>query len=110
MTTEPVELAALIEARDRMIKELQADLDADERRFLLSLVRAEPDWKALGVAHAADLPAIRWKLQNLTRLKGKRPEQFELQYTARRLADALKRRGVTEKVLQEAMKEIAENS
>jgi hypothetical protein len=26
------------------------------------------------------------------------------------LADALKRRGVTEKVLQEAMKEIAENS
>ena len=35
--------------------------------------------------------------------------QFD-QYTARRLADALKRRGVTEKVLQEAMKEIAENS
>jgi len=32
--------------------------------------------------------------------------QFD-QYTARRLADALKRRGVTEKVLQEAMKEIA---
>ena len=35
--------------------------------------------------------------------------QFD-QYTARRLADALKRRGVTEKVLQEAMKEIAESS
>jgi len=34
--------------------------------------------------------------------------QFD-QYTARRLADALKRRGVTEKVLQEAMKEIAES-
>jgi len=28
-------------------------------------------------------------------------------YTARRLADALKRRGVTEKGLKEAMKEIA---
>jgi predicted nucleotidyltransferase component of viral defense system len=82
MTTDPVKLAALMEARDRMIKELPASLDADERRFLLSLVRAEPDWKALGLAHAADLPAIRWKLQNLTRLKGKRPEQFELQYTA----------------------------
>jgi Nucleotidyl transferase AbiEii toxin, Type IV TA system len=82
MTTDPVELSALIEARARMIKELQAGLDADERSFLLSLVRAEPDWKALGVAHAVDLPAIRWKLQNLTRLKGKRPEQFELQYSA----------------------------
>jgi predicted nucleotidyltransferase component of viral defense system len=89
MTTEPIELAALVEARDRMIRELQAGLDANERRFLLSLVRAEPDWKALGIAHARDLPAIRWKLQNLTRLKGKRPEQFELQYTA--LAERLDR-------------------
>jgi hypothetical protein len=43
----------------------------------------------LGIAHARDLPAIRWKLQNLTRLKGKRPEQFELQYTA--LAERLDR-------------------
>ena len=82
MTSEPVEFAALVEARDRMIRELQAGLDADERRFLLSLVRAEPDWQTLGIAHASDLPAIRWKLQNLTRLKREQPEQFELQYTA----------------------------
>jgi predicted nucleotidyltransferase component of viral defense system len=82
MTTEPVELAALIEARDQMIKELHTGLDPDERRFLLSLVRAEPDWKALGVAHVSDLPAVRWKLQNLVRLKRERPKQFELQYTA----------------------------
>jgi hypothetical protein len=34
--------------------------------------------------------------------------QFD-QSTARRLADALKRRGVTEKVLQEALKEITDN-
>lgn len=82
MTTEPVELAALIEACDRMIKELQAGLDTDERRFLLSFVGAEPDWKALGVAHVSDLPAVRWKLHNLARLKRERPKQFELQYTA----------------------------
>ena len=35
---------------------------------------------------------------------------FKAQGQAQDLADALKRRGVTEKVLQEAMKEIAENS
>lgn len=90
MTSEPVELRALIEARDRMIAELQAGLDADERRFLLSLVRAEPDWKALGIAHAAALPAIRWKLHNLTRLRCERPEHFERQHTvlARLLSDS----------------------
>jgi predicted NAD/FAD-binding protein len=35
--------------------------------------------------------------------------QFD-QYTARKLADALKRRGVAEKVLQEAMAEITHDS
>jgi hypothetical protein len=35
--------------------------------------------------------------------------QFD-HYTARKLADALKRRGVAEKVLQEAMAEIAQDS
>ena len=35
--------------------------------------------------------------------------QFD-QYTARKLADALKRRGVAEKVLEEAMAEIAHES
>jgi len=60
--------------------------------------------------------AVLWVEQSLTLLKRYISErlrrddaQFD-QYTARRLADALKRRGVTEKVLQEAMKEIAENS
>jgi hypothetical protein len=65
-----------------MIKELQAGLDSDERRFLLSVASAEPDWRALGVEHVGDLPAVRWKLHNLARLKRERPKQFELQYTA----------------------------
>src|SRR5262249_19329047 len=44
MTAEPVELKALLSARDRMISDLQAGLDADERAFLLSLARNEPIW------------------------------------------------------------------
>lgn len=69
MTSEPVALEALLEARQRMIQELQGSLDADERRFLLSLVQAEPEWDALGVPHLSELPAVRWKLENLNRNK-----------------------------------------
>jgi hypothetical protein len=43
MTSQPTELSELLETRDRMIDELHAGLDADERRFLLSLVRAQPE-------------------------------------------------------------------
>jgi predicted nucleotidyltransferase component of viral defense system len=69
MTAEPVELDALLAARERMVQELQQGLTADERRFLLSLVAAEPEWDLLGVPHLEQLPGLRWKLQNLERLR-----------------------------------------
>lgn len=82
MTSQPTELAELLETRDRMINELHAGLDTNERRFLLSLVTAQPEWELLGIPHVSELPAVRWKLQNLARLQRERAEQFELQYTA----------------------------
>ena len=69
MIAEPVELDALLAARERMIRELQDALSADEHRFLLSLVAAEPEWPLLGVPRLEQLPDLRWKLQNLERLR-----------------------------------------
>jgi hypothetical protein len=69
MTVEPVDLDTLLAARDRMLRELQQGLTKDERRFLLSLVAAEPEWALLGVPHLEQLPGLRWKLQNLERLR-----------------------------------------
>ena len=63
MTTHPVELAALLDARARMFSELQNGLTAVERQFLISLVAAKPEWKLLGSDHLEYLPGIRWKLQ-----------------------------------------------
>ena len=86
MTTEPVELVALLDARERMVQELQSGLNTDERRFLLSLVAGCPEWPLLGIAHAEHLPGIRWKLQNLAQLERKSPGKFAEQ------ADALAQR------------------
>lgn len=44
MTAEPVELDALLVAREQMMRELQQGLTGEERHFLLSLVTAEPEW------------------------------------------------------------------
>lgn len=82
MTTEPVALEALLAARERMVQELQVGLDADERRFLLSLVAGRPEWSSLGIAHAEHLPGIRWKLHNLEQLARKSPEKFAEQADA----------------------------
>jgi hypothetical protein len=43
MTTEPVELGALIDTRERMIGELQNGLDPEERHFLVPKVDRQHD-------------------------------------------------------------------
>ena len=82
MTAEPVELDALLAARERMVRELQEGLSADERRFLLSLVAIEPEWLLLGVPHLEQLPGLRWKVQNLERLRKANARKFAEQSDA----------------------------
>lgn len=42
------------------------------------LVQNQPRWECMPFAHLQELPAIRWKLQNLAKLKGaKRAEQLQ---------------------------------
>ena len=76
MTAEAVQLDALLAARERMVRELQQGLNANERHFLLSLVAAEPEWSLLGVPHLEQLPGPRWKLQNLERLRKANARKF----------------------------------
>jgi predicted nucleotidyltransferase component of viral defense system len=82
MTTEPVTLNALLETRERLFRELPAALDASEREFLRTLVRARPDWSLLGIPHLEELPAIRWRLQNLEQLASSQPSRFRALATA----------------------------
>ena len=82
MTREPVELSALDAARERLFAELPRRLAARQRRFLVGLARAEPDWSLVECPHAKDLPAIRWRLQNLVHFRETRPREWERQAAA----------------------------
>jgi len=73
MAREKVPVEDLCETRERLVAEIRKGLDADEKRFLLSIKRGEPEWDALGIAHLRELPALQWKLQNIRRMEeGKR--------------------------------------
>jgi predicted nucleotidyltransferase component of viral defense system len=85
MTTDAVDLASLLAARERMMHELQSGLNANERRFLLTLVANQPEASLLGIPHVESLPGIRWKLRNLAQLQQANPKKFAEQ------ADALAR-------------------
>lgn len=68
MTLDPVPLAALEEARERLIERINADLTAAERAFLLSMKRLEPKWELLGLPGVERLPGPQWKLYNLRKM------------------------------------------
>ena len=69
MTVNPVPLKALLETRERLAREIRARLDDNVKRFLLSVQSAKPEWKLLGVEGADKLPAVKWRLLNLAKMK-----------------------------------------
>ena len=67
-TVEAVTVDELDQARADLIAALHQRFGEREKAFLMSFKRGDPSWDLLGVAHAADLPAVRWKLQNLAQM------------------------------------------
>lgn len=75
MTIEKVSLDDLLETREMFLEDIRTHLDDQARTFLLSLHDAEPDFEAIGLPGSAELPAVRWKVLNLQRLKQDNPHK-----------------------------------
>jgi len=82
MTEVDCSLETLLEARARLRRELPQRLSTAHKQFLSGLVRAEPDWSLVQCQHAAQLPALRWKLSNLGTFRKRRPDDFTAQADA----------------------------
>lgn len=69
MTENEVALEKLYGARARLVEILINDMPREHRELLFEFKKGEPDWGKLGVAGAADLPAVKFKQLNLDKLK-----------------------------------------
>jgi hypothetical protein len=72
-------LAELLAAREKLVRQLQEELDDTERGFLISIVENRPEWDQMGFPHLPLLPSIGWKLQNLSQLEKTNPKKFAQQ-------------------------------
>ena len=68
MTLDPLPLAALETARERLIEQINRDLTNAEREFLLSMKQLAPRWDLLGIPGLERLPGLQWKLYNLRKM------------------------------------------
>jgi predicted nucleotidyltransferase component of viral defense system len=78
MTIEETPIEALLDARERLISEIRQRVRTDAaRRFLVSFHELRPDWGAIGFDEKiGELPAVRWKLLNLERLRRENEIKF----------------------------------
>ncbi len=84
MVTKPMTLDELLQAREDLIREIVGKMPVQHRRFLLTAKKGKPDWTLLDLPGAEDLPAVRWKLENLAKLSAHRRGEL-----VARLSDAL---------------------
>jgi len=65
MTLGPVTLDELLAAREALVANIVGKMPRAHRKFLISFERGNADWDLLGVPHARDLPAVKWRQLNL---------------------------------------------
>jgi predicted nucleotidyltransferase component of viral defense system len=76
MTNLKVTYPELCQVRQTIIQHLQTELTTDERRFLLSVKEMNPDWSLIGISGIENLPAVKWKMQNLKRMSKTKHSHF----------------------------------
>lgn len=79
MTREIVTKEKLADTRERLHADIRGRLRGDAAAFLLSLHDAAPDFDLIGLPGSSSLPAVRWKLMNLEKLKRDNPEKHAAQ-------------------------------
>jgi predicted nucleotidyltransferase component of viral defense system len=82
MTATPFSYENFEETRARLILEVKLSLTNDNMKFLLSFKRGEPQWELFALKDLKDLPAVKWKLQNIQNLKAKNPDKHAALYNA----------------------------
>ena len=69
MTREAMPMETLVETQERLHADVAERLTGEIATFLLGLHDAEPDFDLIGLPNAVNLPAVRWKVLNLGKLK-----------------------------------------
>lgn len=72
MTALPVSYDDLLAAREKMFRKLRSSLKENEKRFLLSIKKGEPEWGLMNIDGIDKLPAIQWKLLNIRKMSPKK--------------------------------------
>lgn len=82
MTVQPFTYGDFEATRERLVQEIHARLTDNDRDFLLSFKKADPGWSLFPLAALQDMPAVKWKLFHIQKLKKENPSKHAEQLKA----------------------------
>lgn len=68
MSDQTIIQSDLEDSRKTLVEEILQKLTEKDKKFLLSIKRNEPKWELFSLGHISELPAVKWKLINISRM------------------------------------------
>jgi len=79
VTRMPINFDSLAGIIEKLTFQIKQQITTDEKEFLLSIANGFPEWNKLNIPHLNELPALKWKVQNIQKMDAKkRNEQVKL--------------------------------
>ncbi len=76
MSDQPFYYSDYMSARLDLIENVNKNLTQTDKEFFLSFEQGEPDWTKCCAGDLGNYPSVKWKLQNIERLKKTNPQKF----------------------------------
>jgi len=76
MVREDIKIENLFTIRKWLFETILKSLNADDKEFLISFKSGSPAWDKLGLVGIDELPAVKWKLYNLSKMDVKKKREF----------------------------------
>ncbi|MDL2243715.1 nucleotidyl transferase AbiEii/AbiGii toxin family protein [Bacteroidales bacterium OttesenSCG-928-J19] len=76
MTDVPFSYEDYETTRQELIEKINNNWTEDDKAFLLSFEHGEPEWDKCCAGNLSTYPSVKWKLQNILKLKETNPKKF----------------------------------
>ncbi|MDH6303658.1 putative nucleotidyltransferase component of viral defense system [Parabacteroides sp. PF5-5] len=77
MTDIPFSYEEYEATRKELIERINYGWTKEDKEFLLSFEKGEPEWDKCSAGDLSKYPSVKWKLQNIRKLKENNPEKFD---------------------------------
>ncbi len=78
MTDVPFSYEDYEAIRKELIEKVNQLFTKEDKEFLVSFEQGEPEWSKCCAGDLSDFPSVKWKLQNILKLKKTNPEKYKV--------------------------------